>query len=51
MEFEYEPIFQLNDKTGFIIAEFEVMVDNTQIEAIEHDERFSCIVNVETPTL
>ena len=45
-EFVYDPILQIKDKTGYIIAEFEVIVDHPQSQETKRSESYSCNVAV-----
>ena len=42
--FKYDPIVQIKDKTGYIIAEFEVIVDKSQNQETKRSESYSCNV-------
>ena len=43
-QFEQEPILQIKDKTGYLIAEFEVIVDHPQLQDTKRSESYSCNV-------
>ena len=45
-EFMYVPILQIKDKTGYIIAEFEVIVDHPQTQEMKRFESYSSNVAV-----
>ena len=45
-QFEQDPILQIKDKTGYIIAEFEVIVDHPQLQDTKRRENDTCNVAI-----